>query len=164
MPAPGTLLFASKCETVNTSSGACFVMAETEDRFESGIQVRLEGKTVWLTQRLIADLYQVTVPTINEHLADIYAGGELSPEATVRKFRIVQIEGKRQVSRLVDHYSLEAILAVGYRVRSSRGTTFRQWATSRLSELLVKGFPWPLGALCSMRSVCAYCRIPSRCA
>jgi hypothetical protein len=104
------------------------------------LQVRLDGHTAWLTQRLIAELFQVTVPTVNEHLANIYNDEELAAEATIRKFRIVQTEGARQVARLVDHYNLDAILAVGYRVRSARGTAFRQWATARLSELLVKGF------------------------
>ncbi len=104
------------------------------------LQVRLDGQTVWLSQRLMADLFQVSVRTANEHLINIYDEGELDPAATIRKFRIVQTEGNRQVSRLVDHYNLEAILAVGYRVRSHVGTVFRQWATARLSELLVKGF------------------------
>jgi hypothetical protein len=104
------------------------------------LQVRLEGRTVWLSQRLIADLFQVSVKTANEHLVNIYSERELDPEATIRSFRIVQTEGSRQVSRAIDHYSLDAILAVGYRVRSARGTAFRQWATARLSELLVKGF------------------------
>jgi len=104
------------------------------------LQVRIEGQTAWLTQRLMAELYQVSVKTVNEHLVNIYQEGELDREATVRKFRIVQREGKRNVSRMVEHYNLDAILAVGYRVRSHRGTQFRQWATARLSELLVKGF------------------------
>ncbi|MCB2213263.1 virulence RhuM family protein [bacterium] len=104
------------------------------------LQVRLDGSTVWLPQRLIAELYQVSVKTVSEHLINIYEDGELDREATIRKFRIVQREGSRDVARNVDHYSLEAILAVGYRVRSARGTAFRQWATARLSELLVKGF------------------------
>lgn len=104
------------------------------------VQVRIDGKTVWLPQRLMAELYQVSVKTINEHLVNIYAEHELDSSATIRKFRIVQTEGTRQVSRMVDHYNLDAILAVGYRVRSARGTAFRQWATARLSELLVKGF------------------------
>jgi len=107
---------------------------------DQNIQVRLDGQTAWLTQRLIADLFQVTVPTVNEHLANIYDDHELAAESTIRKFRIVQTEGSRQVARLVDHYNLDAILAVGYRVRSARGSAFRQWATARLSELLVKGF------------------------
>jgi len=104
------------------------------------LQVRLEGRSVWLSQRLIAELFQVSVKTANEHLVNIYSEQELDPAATVRSFRIVQTEGSRQISRAIDHYSLDAILAVGYRVRSARGTAFRQWATARLSELLVKGF------------------------
>ena len=104
------------------------------------LQVRIEGRTVWLPQRLIAELYQVSVPTVNEHLANIYGERELDPQATIRSFRIVQREGARDVARHVDHYSLEAILAVGYRVRSHRGTAFRQWATAQLRDLLVKGF------------------------
>ena len=100
------------------------------------LQVRLEGRSAWLSQRLIAELFQVSIPTVNEHLAGIYADGELGREATIRNFRIVQTEGRREVSRAIDHYNLDAILAVGYRVRSARGTAFRQWATARLSELL----------------------------
>jgi hypothetical protein len=106
----------------------------------SRLQVRLDGRTVWLPQRLMAELYQVSVKTVNEHLINIYSEDELDPEATIRKFRIVQREGSRDVTRAIDHYNLDAILAVGYRVRSARGTAFRQWATARLSELLVKGF------------------------
>jgi hypothetical protein len=104
------------------------------------LQVRLEGRTVWLPQRLIAELFQVSVPTVNEHLAGIYSDDELDREATIRSFRIVQREGSRDVARNIDHYNLDAILAVGYRVRSARGTAFRQWATAQLRELLVKGF------------------------
>lgn len=106
----------------------------------SRIQVRLDNGTVWLTQRLLSELYQVSVPTINEHLGNVFDEQELAPEATIRKFRIVQTEGTREVSRLVDHYNLDVILAVGYRVRSNRGTQFRRWATERLTEYLTKGF------------------------
>ena len=106
----------------------------------NGIRVLVIGETAWLTQRQMADLFDVTVPTINEHLATAYDEDEIEPERTIRKFRIVQQEGARSVRRLIDHYSLEAILAVGYRVRSARGTEFRQWATARLTEYLVKGF------------------------
>lgn len=105
-----------------------------------GVRVLLSGETVWLSQRQMAALYGVSVPTVNEHVAAIYEDREIEPERTVRKFRIVQTEGARSVRRDVDHYSLDAILAVGYRVRSARGTEFRQWATARLSEYLVKGF------------------------
>jgi hypothetical protein len=120
-------------------SGSEIVLYQTEDE-QTRIEVRLDGGTVWLSQRMLSDLYQVTVPTINEHLGNIYAEKELEPGATIRKFRIVQTEGGRAVTRMVDCYNLEAILAVGYRVRSHRGTQFRRWATERLREYLVKGF------------------------
>lgn len=107
---------------------------------DSPVQVRLEGETVWLSQKLMAELYKVAVPTINEHIANIYDDEELRPEATIRKFRIVQTEGNRQVGRLIDHYNLEMIIAVGFRVRSRRGAQFRKWANERISEYLVKGF------------------------
>ena len=107
---------------------------------QTRIQCRFENENVWLTQALMAELFQKDVRTINEHLINIYEEGELSRNATIRKFRIVRPEGARQVTREIEHYSLEAILAVGYRVRSARGTQFRQWATARLKEYLVKGF------------------------
>lgn len=106
----------------------------------SRIQVRLEEGTVWLSQRLLSELFQKDVRTINEHIQNIFEEGELEPEATIRKFRIVQVEGKKEVSRLIDHYNLDVIIAVGYRVRSHRGTQFRRWATERLTEYLAKGF------------------------
>ena len=120
-----------------TSSEIVFYQGEDG---RSHIQVRLDGGTVWLTQRLLAELYEVSVATINEHLGNIFDEQELDSEATIRKFRIVQPEGNREVSRLVDYYNLEVILAVGYRVRSHRGTQFRRWATERLREYVVKGF------------------------
>lgn len=112
---------------------------QTEDG-ESKIQVRLHDETVWLNQRLLAELYQVEVPTISEHISTIYSDHELTTEATIRKFRIVQTEGSRQVERLVDFYNLDMILAIGYRVRSHRGVQFRRWATERLKEYIIKGF------------------------
>ena len=116
-----------------------FILYQTEDG-RTRIQCRFENETLWLTQAIISELFQVTVPTVNEHLKGIYADGELAAGATVRKFRIVRIEGKRQVTREIEHYNLDAILAVGFRVRSHRGTQFRQWAIGRLNEYLVKGF------------------------
>jgi hypothetical protein len=115
------------------------ILYQTEDG-RTQIQCRFENESLWLTQALIADLFQVTVPTVNEHLKGIFSEGELAADRTIRKFRIVRSEGKREVSREIEHYNLAAILAVGYRVRSHRGTQFRQWATARLSEYLVKGF------------------------
>ncbi|MBT8331077.1 MAG: virulence RhuM family protein [Deltaproteobacteria bacterium] len=104
------------------------------------IEVRLEDETVWLSQKLLAELFQKDVRTINEHIKNIYHEGELVPEATIRKFRIVQTEGARRVSRTVDFYNLDVIISVGYRVKSHRGTQFRIWATQRLREYIVKGF------------------------
>ena len=104
------------------------------------IEVRLENETVWLTQKLLAELFQVGVNTVNYHIKEIYSEGELMPEATIRKFRIVQKEGKREVSRTVDFYNLDMIISVGYRIKSHVATRFRQWATQRLREYIVKGF------------------------
>jgi len=104
------------------------------------LEVFLEDDTVWLSQRQLADLYQVGVNTINYHIKQIYLDGELEQEATIRNYRIVQSEAKREVTRSVEFYNLELILAVGYRVRSPRGVEFRQWATQRLKEYIVKGF------------------------
>ena len=116
-----------------------FLLYTTEDGRQR-IEVRLEKGSVWLSQKLLADLFQVGVNTINHHVKSIYADGELSPEATIRKYRIVQTEGARHIARMVDFYNLEMIIAVGYRVRSHRGIQFRQWATARLQEYIVKGF------------------------
>ena len=107
---------------------------------QTKLEVRLEGETLWLSQRQMAELFQVSVKTVNEHLTNIYDEGEVESGATVRKFRIVQTEGARQVSREVDHFNLDAIISVGYRIKSRIATRFRQWATARLREYLVKGF------------------------
>lgn len=115
------------------------LLYQTEDG-QTRVDCKFTDGNLWLTQKLMADLYQKDVRTINEHLQNIFEEGELTPEATIRKFRIVQLEGQRNVTRLVEHYNLAAILSVGYRVRSPRGTRFRQWATARLSEYLIKGF------------------------
>jgi len=115
------------------------IVYQTEDG-ATRVECRFEKQTIWLSQALIGELFQVSVPTVNEHLKNIYDEAELTPEATIRKFRIVRREGQRDVARLIEHYNLDAILAVGYRVRSERGTQFRRWATERLREYLVKGF------------------------
>lgn len=119
--------------------GTELILYQTEDR-RTRVEVRLAGGTVWLTQAQMAELFQTSVPNINVHLKEIYAEGELDQGATIKSYLIVRQEGSRTVSRAVQHYSLEVILSVGYRVRSPRGTQFRQWATTRLKEYLVKGF------------------------
>lgn len=104
------------------------------------LEVFIKDETLWLTQKMIAALFDVSVPTINEHLSNIYSTDELEEHATIRKFRIVQQEGTRSVNRDVDFYNLDAIIAVGYRVNSKRATQFRVWATQTLKEYIVKGF------------------------
>lgn len=115
------------------------VLFKTSDGITK-VQVRFEDKNVWLTQAAIAELFQTTPQNITIHLKAIYEEGELDEAATCKEYLQVRTEGKRQINRALKHYSLEAILAVGYRVRSHRGTQFRQWATANLQEFLVKGF------------------------
>ena len=110
---------------------------------ESGqikIDVRLENETVWLTQKLMSELFQVAKSTISEHIKHIFQEGELEKEATVRKFRTVQVEGTRNVNREIEYYNLDMIISVGYRVQSHVATRFRQWATQHIREYIVKGF------------------------
>jgi len=116
-----------------------FILYTTEDG-QIHVECRLEDGSIWLSQLLIAELFDRDVRTINEHLGNLFNEQELLPESTIRKFRIVRTEGGREVARVVDHYNLEAILAVGFRVKSPRGTQFRRWANTRLREYLVKGF------------------------
>jgi len=110
---------------------------------ESGktkIEVRLEGETVWLTQQLMAELFQTTKQNVSLHIQNILAEGELSRKATVKDFLTVRAEGQRKVKRLLEYYNLDMIISVGYRIKSHVATRFRQWATQRLREYIVKGF------------------------
>ena len=103
-------------------------------------EVRLDGETVWLSQRQMAELFDKNVPNINEHISNVFAEGELEPTATIRKFRIVRQEGQRQVEREIEHYNLDVIISVGYRVKSRQGTQFRIWASRVLKDYLVQGY------------------------
>ena len=116
-----------------------FLLYQTEDG-QTRIECRFEAETIWLNQKQLAELFKTSIPNINQHLKSVFDEGELQPEATIKKYLIVQTEGKREVSRQVEHYRLDAILAVGFRVRSARGTQFRIWANQRLQEFVVKGF------------------------
>jgi hypothetical protein len=115
------------------------ILYQTEDG-QTRIEVRLEDESVWLTQVMMAELFQTSVPNINIHIRNILGEEELLAEATIKDYLIVRLEGPRQVTRPVKFYNLDMILAVGYRVRSHRGVQFRRWATERLREYLVKGF------------------------
>jgi hypothetical protein len=120
------------------SSGE-FLLYQTEDA-QTRIQLKMSEGTVWMTQKQLADLYQVSVPAIAQHIRHVFAERELIPEATVKEYLIVATEAARNVERRVSHYRLEMVLAIGYRVRSNRGTQFRRWATEQLKSYLVKGF------------------------
>ncbi len=104
------------------------------------VEVLYEAETFWLNQKKIAELFGVDVRTVSEHLANIFATGELAPAATVRKIRRVQTEGSREVRREIEFYNLDAIISVGYRVNSAQATQFRIWATQTLREFVIKGF------------------------
>lgn len=112
----------------------------TQQAGENGIEVRYEEGSIWLTQRLMAELFDVTTANVNTHIKNIYEEKELVQNLTIKEFLIVQKEGERQVSRSVDHYNLDVIISVGYRVNSKRATQFRQWATQVLKEFAIKGF------------------------
>ena len=104
------------------------------------VEVIFENETFWLSQKRMAELFGVDVRTINEHLKNIFESEELERKATIRKFRIVQMEGNREVARELDFFMLDAIIAVGYRVNSYQATQFRIWATKTLKEFIIKGF------------------------
>jgi hypothetical protein len=120
----------------NEPPQSSIILYQTEDG-RTRIECRFEEETVWLTQKLMSELFQKDVRTINEHIQNIFAEGELAEESVIRKFRITAADGK---SYETQHYNLEVVIAVGYRVKSPRGTQFRRWATARLNEYLVKGF------------------------
>ena len=118
------------------ANGGEFLLYVTEDG-RTRIDVRVAGETVWLTQKLMAELFQKDIRTINEHIRNIFAEGELQSDAVIRNFRITAADGKNYDTK---HYNLDAIISVGYRVKSHRGTQFRIWATQRLREYIIKGF------------------------
>lgn len=116
------------------------ILLYTAPEGDASIEVFFENETFWLSQKKMAELFNVDVRTVNEHVGNIYGSGELKAEATIRKFRIVQKEGNRDVSREIDFHNLDTIIAVGYRVNSKEATRFRIWATQTLREYIIKGF------------------------
>ena len=115
-----------------------FVASTGEDK--DSIEMRYEDENIWLTQKMMATLYDVSVAAINQHLKKIYDDGELTPEATIKKYLIVQNEGSRKVSREVAHYSLQAIIAVGFKVNNQRAVRFRVWANQIVEQYTIKGW------------------------
>jgi len=116
------------------------ILIYQSDSGDTRLEVRLHDETVWLSQNLMAELYQTTKQNVSLHIQNVYEEGELSPQATVKKYLTVRREGSRTVKRAIDYYSLDMIIAVGYRVKSGVATRFRQWATTHLREYIVKGF------------------------
>lgn len=121
------------------SSAAEFLVFSIQEEADT-VDVIYSDETLWITQKMLAQLFDVTVPTINEHLKGIYNSGELEKEVTVRNFRIVRQEGSRQVERELEHYNLDAVISVGYRVNSIRATQFRRWATQVLKTYAIQGY------------------------
>ena len=111
-----------------------------DNGFELEVNVSPAEDTVWLTQDQMADLFQKTKSTINEHIKNIYAEEELLESATIRKFRMVRFEGGSKIIRSIPHYNLDLIISVGFRVKSQRGNVFRKWAISVLKQYMLKGY------------------------
>ena len=122
---------------MNQSTGQIAIYQSADGSIAT--EVRLEGETVWLSQKQMADLFDKDVRTINEHVINVFEEGELAREATIR-ISDSSTEGQRQVEREIEHYNLDVIISVGYRVNSRKGTQFRIWATQRLREYLVQGY------------------------
>ena len=114
-------------------------VASTGDQKDS-VEMRYEDENIWLTQKMMAALYDVSKPTISEHIKKVYADSELTPEATIRKFRTVQTEGERQVQRTINHYNLQMIIAVGFKVNSERAVQFRKWVNQIAKDYTIKGW------------------------
>ncbi len=125
-------------ERVENTQGE--VIIYQTDEGDTKIDVQFVDETVWLTQAQLVELFQSSKANISEHIKNIYDEGELDEESTVRKFRTVQIEGERSVTRSIVHYNLDMIISLGYRVKSKIATNFRKWATERLKEYMIKGF------------------------
>lgn len=121
------------------NSTAEFLVFEKQAHADS-IEIRYEDETLWLTQKMMGELFDVESNTITYHLQEVFKSGELDRESTARKFRVVQTEGNRQVNREIDHYNLDAVISVGYRVNSIRATQFRRWATQVLKQFAVRGY------------------------
>ncbi len=107
---------------------------------QARLEVTTDYDTVWLSQQQVSQLFDKDIRTVNEHIINIYREGELEEGATVRNFRMVRLEGKREVEREIKHYNLDVVISVGYRVKSQRGVEFRQWATKILKQYLVEGY------------------------
>ena len=126
--------------TIRSSAAEYLTYVASVGDHEDSIEMRYEDENIWLTQKMMATLYDVGLPTINEHIKKIYADSELEEAATIRNFRIVQTEGSRQVTRNTKHYSLQMIIAVGFKVNSERAVQFRKWVNQIAKDYTIKGW------------------------
>ena len=127
-------------DIIRSSAAEYLTYVAAIGKSDESVEVRYEDENLWLTQKLMAQLYDVNVKTINYHLNRIYADCELPKEATIRKFQIVQMEGSRQITREVIHYDLHAIIAVGFKVNSELAAQFRRWANMMLHDYTIQGW------------------------
>ena len=126
--------------TIRSSAAEYLTYVASVGDQQDSIEMRYEDENIWLTQKMMSALYDVDVRTINEHIQKIYEDGELTDEATIRNFRIVQTEGSRQVSRQVKHYNLQMIIAVGFKVNNDRAVQFRKWANTIVKDYTIQGW------------------------
>lgn len=125
---------------IRSSAAEYLTFVASTGESDASFEMRYEDENIWLTQKMMAALYDVGLPTINEHIKKIYSDGELTEEATIRKFRIVQTEGVRQVNREVTHYNLQLIIAVGFKVNNQRAVQFRKWAGQIVKDHTIQGW------------------------
>ena len=126
--------------TIRSSAAEYLTYVASVGEQQDSIEMRYEEENIWLTQKMMATLYDVGLPTINEHIKKIYADSELEESATIRNFRIVQTEGSRQVTRDTKHYNLQMIIAVGFKVNNERAIQFRKWANGIVKDYTIKGW------------------------
>ena len=144
-PSPGARAKKhTEVSMVRSSAAEYLSFVAASGNSEASVEMRYEDENIWLTQKMMATLYDVTVPAISQHLKRIYADNELEREATIKQYLIVQIEGEREVQRNVDHYSLQAIIAVGFKIENERAVQFRKWANQIVKDYTIQG--WTMDA------------------
>ncbi len=131
---------SAETSIVRSSAAEYLTFVASGGNSEASVEMRYEDENIWLTQRMMAELYAVSVPAINQHLKRIFADNELDPAATVKQYLIVQTEGSRQVQRSVEHYSLQAIIAVGFKIENERAVQFRKWANRIVKDYTIQGW------------------------
>ena len=125
---------------IRSSTAEYLTFVASTGETSNSVEMRYEDENIWLTQKMMAELYNVTVPAINQHIKKIYEDNELEESSTIKKYLIVQTEGNRQVSRNVDHYNLQMIISVGFKVNNERAVQFRKWANSIVKDYTIKGW------------------------